>query len=137
MLMQETLESQKQVLGTLEEVIFPEFGSKKVVAKIDTGAYSGAIHCEKIHKKGGVLYCTPLDGRKLVKFENFGIKYVISSNGARQVRYFVRTKVIIRGNTYSLITSLSDRSKMKWPILIGRRFLSKNNFLIDTTKTVA
>jgi hypothetical protein len=126
----------RQILGALEEVMFPEFGHKKAMAKIDTGAYSGAIHCQKIHSKDGVLYCTPLDGKRLVKFEDFFIKHVISSNGVRQVRYFVRTKVTIRGDTYQFVTSLSDRSKMKWPILIGRRFLSKNNFLVDTKEMV-
>ena len=46
--------SNGRVLGTFEEIVFPAFNDARVTAKIDTGAYSGAIHCVKIQEKNQV-----------------------------------------------------------------------------------
>lgn len=120
-----------QILKTFENVLFPEFSKLPVKAKIDTGAYSGAIHCQKIQEKNGILFFTPLDGRKMYKADNFMLRQVTSSNGHRTRRYFIQTKLTVKGKTYPIIISLSDRSEMKWPVLIGRRFLRQNKFLVD------
>lgn len=124
-----------QVLGAFEEVVFPAFDDASVTAKVDTGAYSGAIHCVKIQEKNQVLYYTPFQGRQLYKSENFAVRHVRSSNGQRERRYFIRTTIIIGGRTLPIIISLTDRSDMKWPVLIGRRFLRQNKFLVDATRT--
>jgi hypothetical protein len=36
------------ILGCFEIVSLPDFGLEGVVAKVDTGAFSGAIHCTDI-----------------------------------------------------------------------------------------
>lgn len=128
-----------KIIGAFEKVSFPEFGSQTVTAKIDTGAYTGALHCSKIGERdlegGKALVFIPLGGTTLIEKDEFIIKYVRSSNGVRQKRYFITTQIVVQNMTHEITLSLANRSTMKWPVLIGRRFLRQNHFLIDPTLT--
>jgi len=130
----------KKIISSIEPVTFPEFAViGKISAKIDTGAYSGALHCTKIREEqtenGSVLHFSPFDHPELeITVENFVVRHVRSSNGEAQSRYFVDTTIEIQGAVYPIVLSLADRSEMKWPVLIGRRFLSTNNFLVDVNR---
>jgi hypothetical protein len=130
-------QNSSRVIGAFEKVRFPEFGNLSVTAKIDTGAYTGAIHCSSIKEHdvegGKTLLFIPLGGHKIIKKDEFLIKYVRSSNGKRQKRYFISTTILVHGKPYDIILSLADRSEMKWPVLIGRRFLKQYHFLVDPT----
>jgi hypothetical protein len=126
-------------LGAFEMVSFPDFKMGDLKAKIDTGAYTGALHCTKISEKqtpnGAVLVFSPFDHpERVIKEEEFVVNHVKSSNGNVEARYFITTNITIAGETYPILLSLADRSEMKWPVLIGRRFLRKHNFLVDVTK---
>lgn len=128
-----------KILGSFEPVTFPEFGISDITAKIDTGADTGALHCTKIRLEeapnGKVLAFSPFDHPEIeIRAESFAVKYVRSSNGDRQERFFIDTTIEIHGNKYPIALSLADRSDMKWPVLIGRRFLHKHNFLVDVSK---
>ncbi|MCB0803275.1 MAG: ATP-dependent zinc protease [Flavobacteriales bacterium] len=48
----------KTIVGRVEKVDFPELGILDIEAKIDTGAYSTAIHSHRIwvEEKDGVEY---------------------------------------------------------------------------------
>jgi hypothetical protein len=123
------------ILGAFESVNFPEFNITGMKAKIDTGAYTGALHCTKINESDKVLRFSPFDHPEIIiEKDDFVVRHVRSSNGAREKRYFITTEVTIQGETYAIILSLADRSEMKWPVLIGRRFLRQNNFLVDVRK---
>lgn len=128
-----------KIVGPLEAVSFPDFDIGVITAKIDTGAYTGALHCTKITEevtgKKRFLKFSPFDHpEKEMVVTEFAVKHVTSSNGDTQDRYFIDTCITIQGKTYPIILSLADRSEMKWPVLIGRRFLRKNNFLVDVNK---
>lgn len=131
----------KNILGSFEPVSFPEFSAIGLVtAKIDTGAFTGALHCTKISEetKDGVkvLHFSPFDHpEQKVSVTDFVVRYVRSSNGESQSRYFIDTTIVLQGRKYPIVLSLADRSEMKWPVLIGRRFLRKNNFLVDVSRT--
>lgn len=125
-----------QTVGSFETVSFPALGINGSVAKIDTGAYSGAIGCRNIRlvRRGGKRYLQFLPGRrsrKVYETEAFFVKTVRSSNGQKQKRYLIETEIRIRNQTYPVTIGLSDRSEMKYEILIGRKFLRENNFLVD------
>lgn len=125
----------QSIVGAFETVQFPEFHSGSVTAKIDTGAYTGALHCSSIEERdvegGKILVFVPLGSRQIIQKDDFIIKYVRSSNGRRQKRYFISTHIIINQQSYEITLSLANRSEMKWPVLIGRRFLRQNHFLVD------
>lgn len=127
------------VVGIFEKVAFPELGIKNVTAKIDTGAYSGAIHCLNIREE-------TVDGRTVLKFtpldeshpEHTAVRYrtlpVTSSNGQTERRFAVHTTVIIRNVEYPIRITLAHRAGMKHPVLIGRRFLRLNKLMVDATQ---
>lgn len=129
----------KNIIGSFEKVSFPEFGMNNVVAKIDTGAFTGALHCTRIHEKEEdglkILYFSPFDDPNTVyKTDNFEKGIVKSSNGSTSERYFIETSIILKKNRYAITLTLADRSEMKWPVLIGRRFLHTNEFVVDVSQ---
>lgn len=129
-----------KAVGSFESVSFPEFPLVGTVwAKIDTGAYTGALHCTKIYEEqleeGVRLHFSPFDHPETdISTSDFFVKSVKSSNGEKNYRYFINTSIVIQGTTYPISLSLADRSEMKWPVLIGRTFLYQQNFLVDVRR---
>jgi hypothetical protein len=129
----------QMIIGCIEKVSFPELGFFDVDAKIDTGAYSGALHCTNIRvvkrARDGVrvLRFTPFDAGPSSEQETteFMSTYVRSATGHRMRRHVIDTVVMIADKQYPIRIGLSDRSDMKKPVLIGRRFLRENNLLVD------
>jgi len=125
-------------LGSFETVSLPQFGVKNVIAKVDTGAYSGALHCTDIHivRKGlnrkRYLQFTPLGEPALAsETDKFLKTYIRSATGHRIQRFIIDTSITIQGKSYPIRIGLSDRSDMKRAVLIGRRFLRENEMLVD------
>ncbi|MGM0582366.1 MAG: ATP-dependent zinc protease [Bacteroidota bacterium] len=135
----------KKTIGRIDKLDLPELGLEKVQAKIDTGAYTSAIHCSKIHiekaKDGTDLLVYTISAKRLgqgmkakkFKTADFKLKRIKSSNGQVQERYVVKTKIKIFNKIYNTEFSLSDRSHMKNPILLGRKLLS-GRFVVDVTE---
>lgn len=130
--------SHAKTLGCFEFVNVSEFGISNAMAKIDSGAFSGAIHCTNIKvvrrgkDKRRVLKFTPLGNDALAtETEDFMETYVRSATGHRVERYVVRTTVEIGGIVYPITVGVSDRSQMRMPILLGRRFLREHNLIVD------
>ena len=66
--------SQKlKIIGRREFVSFPSLNMNQLVAKIDTGAYSNAIHCKYIEIKNDTLYVKFLNDEVHI-FSNFAQK---------------------------------------------------------------
>ncbi len=133
----------KITIGRKDKADFPDLGLKAVSIKIDTGAYTSAIHCHKIEKleKDGKthLIFTVLDPshRQYKHYdystENFSEKRIKNSFGNSEKRFVIETDIKIFGQKYDIELSLSTRDKMKFPILIGRRFLM-GKFIVDPSK---
>jgi hypothetical protein len=99
------------------------------------------LHCTKIEEEstkiGTVLHFSPFvypDNK--ITINDFTVRIVRSSNGTQEKRYFIKTFITLKGETYPVLLSLADRSNMKWPVLIGRRFLRKNRFLVDVSLNI-
>lgn len=130
----------KKIIGRRERITLPEWGLKNVTGKVDTGAYTSSIHCdfceEKDEQGKKVLYFKVLDPKdkkytgKLIKTESFTQKKVKNSFGQAEVRYKVSTKVIMFGEEFEAEFTLTDRSRMRNPILLGRKLL-RGRFLVD------
>ena len=129
----------KKIINTFETVDFPDYGLEHVIAKIDTGAYTGALHCTEISlepsEQGDILHFSPFNHPEIViSTQDYVIGEVKSSNGETQNRYFIHTHIVIRGETYEIQLSLADRSEMRMSVLIGRKFLLRNKFLVDVNR---
>jgi hypothetical protein len=119
-------------VGRSEIISFPELKIGSIKAKIDTGAYGVALHVDTIRFEQGRLYFT-IDSDEF-SYDKFKMITVKNSFGKVQKRFSILTKMIIGDSIYKFYVSLTDRKKMKYPVLIGRRFLYKFNYLVDVTK---
>lgn len=126
---------EKQVIGVIDKVDLPEFGIEAINAKIDTGAHRSSLHCKKIKVEDDRLFFSIQtdDGYKEFSSIDWMQKRIRSSNGKAELRYVTKTKLRVFEKDYKVSFSLTDRSKMKYPLLIGRMFL-KGKFLVDVAK---
>ena len=127
-----------EVIGYIERVDLPELDLFSLDAKIDTGADSCSMHCDDIEVEGGNVIFTlhdevhPAYHGKRLTLPIFKIKNVKSSNGRSEERVFVKSMLKLGCKTYEAEISLTNRENMKYPMLIGRRFLSQH-YLIDVS----
>lgn len=111
-----------------------------IEAKIDTGAYTSSIHCKNVKVEDNYLKCNFLDEEhpsyheKEIIFDEYDVKVVKSSNGIAQARYRIKTDIVLFGKTSEIYLTLSDREEMRFPVLLGRSFLS-NKFIVDINRT--
>jgi hypothetical protein len=131
------LKKDKNIIGRTDIADFPKFGLNSVPVKIDSGAYTSTIHCCSIRQLEGSIEVIFMDkvrssftGERIV-FSDYSVKKVRSSSGQSQLRYKVKGDIVLFGKKYNTEFTLSMRSKMRYPVLLGRKLLSKR-FLIDT-----
>lgn len=128
----------KQTAGRRERVDFPELGLFGLTAKLDTGAYTTALHCHHVRIENGVLVFRLLDEThpeyqdREHRFAEFDRKQVRNSFGEEELRYIVRTRIRMGSRVIRSIVSLSDRGNMRYPVLIGRRLLH-GRFVVDVS----
>jgi hypothetical protein len=128
---------EKRVIGRRELISIVDLELFDLDAKIDTGADSNALHCDDIViDDENNVHFTLLDeihnsyhGKKMT-LPLYKLKRVKSSNGQIQLRPSVKLSVFFMGKRYKTVISLTNRADMKYPMLIGRRFLAKK-FLVD------
>jgi len=135
--------SEKTIIGRREFVDFPGLNLTGIEAKIDTGAYTSSIHCDNIRIETGpdgkmVRFSLPDPGHPshdkqekvlpLVKQ-----KIVRSSSGDEENRAIIRTTIRIGGHTFPTDLSLSNRSGMEYPVLLGRKAIRKR-FIVDVSQ---
>lgn len=125
------------MIGRFDKADFPGLQLNDISVKIDTGAYTSSIHCENIKEEKDVLRCTflddehPLYNGKEFTFTDYDVVFVKSSNGMVQKRYQIQTTISIFDRTHKISLSLSARQEMRFPVLLGRKFLTKK-FIVDT-----
>lgn len=123
-----------KVIGRYVHINMPEFKVKEIFAKVDTGAYQSALHAKDMAE-------VDLDGQKVLEFtmleghdkaggkgrkcvaHDYDVVKVKSSTGAVEHRYRIRTKIALGGVMMNTPITLTDRSDMTSPLLLGRRFL--------------
>lgn len=133
----------KRVIGRREVVDLPEWDLYGLDAKVDTGAYTSSLHCHHIElvdsknetRKVRFNLLDPSHeayNEKLFTLPVFDIKDVKSSNAQKERRFVVKTSLLMFDRKYDIELSLTDRSEMKYPLLLGRRFLRKR-FIVDVS----
>lgn len=131
---------EKIVIGRFDKADFPLLNLENIAIKIDTGAYTSSIHCENMQEINDQLVCKFLDeehplynGKEFI-FKNYDIVFVRSSNGIIQKRYQVESTIKLFNKIFKISLTLSARQEMRYPVLIGRKFLTKK-FIVDTELT--
>ncbi len=130
----------KKIIGKIERISILDLELFDLDAKVDTGADSNALHCDEIEiDDQGFVHFRLLDkihtayhGRK-IKLPLYKIKMVRSSNGLLQQRPSIKVTVTFFGKKYQTAITLTDRSDMKYPMLLGKNFLNKR-FLVDVSQ---
>ena len=133
------MSNEKVTIGSFEHVDLPDLHIFDTIAKVDTGAFSGAVHCSRIEvlDRDGekILSFTPSNHKDItIETAEFTVGMVRSSTGHQVRRYRIQTTIRIQGKDYPITIGLSDRSSMRYEILIGRRFLREYEMLVDVCK---
>ncbi|WP_209327946.1 ATP-dependent zinc protease [Pseudoalteromonas sp. PA2MD11] len=132
--------SAKIIVGWREWLGLPELGIEKIKAKVDTGARTSCIHAFDIEEFSE-------NGETWVKFTTHPLqddvettvecrakvverKYVTSSSGQRELRYFIETKLVAGTQSWPVRVTLSNRSTMKFRMLLGRTAM-ENRIVVD------
>lgn len=128
------------IIGCKEWVSLPDLQILAVQAKVDTGAKTSALHAEQIetwqeHDQDWVRFvfnsnkyneasviacCAPILARRRIT----------SSNGMTEERVVISTDLILGTVQKTIEITLTDRSQMAFPMLLGRQALL-DHFLVD------
>ena len=122
--------SEKKIIGRKEIISIIDLELFDLDAKVDTGADSNALHCDDIRiDEQNMVHFKLLDkvhpsyhGKKMV-MPLHELRRIKSSNGQVQERASIKVKVKFFGKEYKTVISLTNRSDMKFPMLIGRKFI--------------
>ena len=134
----------KITIGRIDKGDFQELELTDIDVKIDSGAYTSSIHCANIEEitVNNIKFIKftlldpehPLYNNKVFSSKNYTTIVVKSSNGATEERFAIQTEIILFNKTYTIDLTLTERSDMKFPVLLGRKFLNKK-FIIDSSRT--
>lgn len=130
------------VLGWKETIALETLGGIELLAKLDTGARTSALHavdivCSGVGDDAQVTFDLPdIDQSSRHRFclPLAGYRSVKGSIGASQIRPLVRLELRLAGQVWTTEVTLTDRSDMELPMLIGRAAL-KRRFLVDPART--
>jgi hypothetical protein len=130
----------KSIVGRTLLISIPEVDIFNFKAKIDTGAYSSSLHCESIsiHKSGNqdVLEFGLVNSQGVLKkyhARQWSISHVRSSFGDLEKRYRIKLAIQAQGRKFKTDFTLTNRSSMRYEILLGRKFLS-GRFIVDVSQ---
>jgi hypothetical protein len=111
-------------------------GIGPIIAKIDTGARSAALHAEHIEVHGHrVRFRVPINGHNHYCDLPFrGQRRVKSTSGHSQTRVVVETEVKIGPHRFDIEVTLTDRKDMGVPMLLGRASLG-GRFIVHPARS--
>ncbi len=134
---------EKKVIGWREHIALPDLGSAELDAKIDTGARTSALHAVD-------LAVEDRDGEEWISFhvphlgEARSVRHsarvidkrkIKNTSGIAQVRYVIRTTLVLGNKQWQVEVSLADREKMKFDIILGRTAIRRRKLLVAPGKS--
>jgi hypothetical protein len=123
------------IIGWWEWVRLPGVSDKALKAKCDTGAAASSLHAENLEllTRGDVTFARfRVDAAdEPVELRVVEQRQVRSSNGESQLRPVVLLPIEVAGVTYAIDCTLTDRTPMAYPMLLGRSALA-GTFLVDS-----
>ena len=127
-------------IGWREWIYLPKYDDFAIKAKVDTGARTSALHATQIKEYDN-------NGKKLVSFRLHQSKKhidistqlinylkITSSFGDSEIRPLIRLKIRLGERSWFTEVTLTKRTRMTYPMLIGRNTLMKK-YLIHSHKS--
>jgi len=130
--------------GWEEWVGLPDLGVPAIKAKVDTGARTSALHAFDIETFGPAsrpkvrFTVHPIPGRDDLiipcSAPIIDRRDVTSSNGERELRYVIASKLSVGGDTWPIEITLTNRSSMTSRMLLGRQALKDHISIVATDR---
>jgi hypothetical protein len=132
------------VIGWKEKIDFPAWGIRGLRAKIDTGAWTTALDvCEchlvelgpgrfraqfspVLHRRKGT--CGPMIDAEVVR-----MVLVRNTGGTDELRPVVETEIRLGSLVKRIRLTLTDRSRMRSPVILGRSALA-GDVVVDVSR---
>src|SRR5262245_23917678 len=135
---------QPLAIGWKERIDFPEWGLKSVRAKIDTGARTTALNVcdyELVELGPGrfrvrfrpMVYRKPRVCGEPVETEVVRMVRVRNTGGTAELRPVVETEIKLGPVVKRIRVTLTDRSRMLSPVILGRNALA-GDFVVDVER---
>ena len=132
------------VIGWIEHIDLPDLGMLDLRAKIDTGARTSALHATKIQTferdgEGWVRFKIILSDSadtQIIEAPIYDRREIKNTGGLPEERIVIRTRFRIAQRTWKISVSLTDRSKMTFPMIVGRSALKKQNIAVHTRRAM-
>jgi len=124
---------EKITLGAVEDVILLPWGVR-LPARIDTGAAKSSLDARELVIQDGMAeFKLPQEvGGVQLRLPIIEWEHVRSPDG-RQQRPVVELELCIGSKRIRSKVNLTDRSMVKYPLILGRNFLRKN-FVVDVKR---
>ncbi len=127
------------ILGWEEWLSLPDLGLPAIKAKVDTGARTSALHAFLIEPFGTVAApkvrfgIHPIPGRHEIEIycsaPVIDRREVTSSNGERETRYVIASRVSIGARDWPIELTLTNRESMSYRMLLGRQAIREDMFV--------
>ena len=130
------------IIGWQEHVDLPLLGLTNLKAKIDTGARTSALHATDIVE-------FQRDGRDWVRFHSMfdddahdrivecpvhDRRHIKNTSGIPEHRVIIRTRFRIAEHLWKIDLSLTERTEMKFRMIVGRTALRRHPILVHPGK---
>lgn len=130
------------VIGWQERVDLPLLGLNNLSAKIDTGARTSALHATEIVEfdrdgEPWVRFHTKFDDDTKESYVECPVhdrREITNTSGVPETRIVIRTKFRIASRLWRIDLSLTDRTEMKFRMIVGRTALRRHSILVHPGK---
>ena len=134
----------KLIVGCLEVCDLAELGILQLEVRVDTGAKTSSLHVDNLKH-------STTKGKPWIQFDIHpdiyhvedvvqckapvhDIRQIKSSNGEIQQRYVIKTPIKLGGQIWPIEITLTDRSDMKYLMLLGREGMG-SRILVDPSES--
>jgi hypothetical protein len=129
-------------IGRYETIDFIEYNVKDLPSKVDTGADTSSVWASNININDQKLEFCLFDknsafytGKKITfKKGEYSEVVITNSFGVKEKRYKVKILIKIKEKKIRTSFTLADRSRNKFPCLIGSSLL-KGKFIVDVSNS--
>ena len=132
------MKKELQTIGSKEFIEMPKYGIANIRSKIDTGADFSSIWASDISERDGILFFKLFGPEysgftnQVISTTNYGITKVTNSFGSSEIRYTTRLSIVLGNRKLSVSFRLADRSKSRYPVLIGKQTL-QGRYIVDVS----